>query len=96
MLRPELAQAGGFQKNLVVGNRIPRDYFVTTGSGESDITVHAGSYHLALKSAGIEMANIMTYSSILPGIANEIPKPISCYPRGRCGVNYGCCEWYKG
>ncbi len=75
LLRPELAQAGGFQKNLVVGNRIPRDYFVTTGSGESDITVHAGSYHLALKSAGIEMANIMTYSSILPGIANEIPKP---------------------
>jgi arginine decarboxylase len=75
LLRPELAQAGGFQKNLVVGNRIPRDYFVTTGSGESDITVHAGSYHLALKSAGIEMANIMTYSSILPGIANELPKP---------------------
>ncbi len=75
LLRPELAQAGGFQKNLVVGNRIPKDYFVTTGSGESDITVHAGSYHLALKSAGIEMANIMTYSSILPGIANEIPKP---------------------
>ncbi|HYW95845.1 MAG TPA: pyruvoyl-dependent arginine decarboxylase [Bacteroidales bacterium] len=75
LLRPELAQAGGFQKNMVVGNRIPRDYFVTTGSGESDITVHAGSYHLALKSAGIEMANIMTYSSILPGIANELPGP---------------------
>ncbi len=76
LLRPELAQAGGFQKNLVIGNRIPKDYFVTTGYGESDITVHAGSYHLALKSAGIEMANIMTYSSILPGIANEIPKPV--------------------
>ena len=75
LLRPELAQAGGFQKNLIVGNRIPKDYFVTTGFGESDITVHAGSYHLALKSAGIEMANIMTYSSILPKIANEVPKP---------------------
>lgn len=75
MLKPELAQASGFQKNLIIGNRIPRDYFVTTGSGESDITVHAGSYHLALKSAGIEMANIMTYSSILPKIANEVPKP---------------------
>ena len=75
VLQPELVQAGGFQKNLVIGNRIPKDYFVSTGSGESDITVHAGSYHLALKSAGIEMANIMTYSSILPGIANEISKP---------------------
>jgi len=75
LLRPELARMSGFQKNLIIGNRIPKDYFVTTGSGESDITIHAGSYHLALKTAGIEMANIMTYSSILPGIANEIPKP---------------------
>ena len=75
MLRPELAQASGFQNNILIGNRIPKDYFVTKGLGESNITVHAGSYHLALKSAGIEMANIMTYSSILPGIANEIPRP---------------------
>jgi arginine decarboxylase len=56
-------------------NRIPRDYFVTSGVGESEITVHAGSYHLALRDAGIEMANILTYSSILPGIANEVHKP---------------------
>jgi arginine decarboxylase len=65
------------QKGFIVGNRIPKDYFVTTGIGESDITIHAGSYHLALKDAGIEMANIMTYSSILPGIAREISKPSS-------------------
>ena len=63
------------QKGFIVGNRIPKDYFVTKGTGESDIAVHAGSYHLALKDAGIEMANIMTYSSILPGIAREISKP---------------------
>jgi arginine decarboxylase len=63
------------QKGLVIGNRIPKDYFITSGTGESDITVHAGSYHLALKNAGIEMANIMTYSSILPGIANKTDKP---------------------
>lgn len=62
-------------QNLLVGNRIPKDYFVTKGKGESDITIHAGSYHLALKEAGIESYNIMTYSSILPGIATEIPKP---------------------
>lgn len=67
------------QSGLVIGNRIPKDYFITKGTGESDIAVHAGSYHLALKSAGIEMANIMTYSSILPPIANEIPKPDSIY-----------------
>jgi arginine decarboxylase len=60
--------------NLTIGNRIPKDYFVTKGKGESDITIHAGSYHLALKNAGIEMCNIITYSSILPGIAQEIPK----------------------
>ncbi|MCF7794191.1 MAG: pyruvoyl-dependent arginine decarboxylase [Candidatus Cloacimonetes bacterium] len=62
-------------KGLLIGNRIPREYFITTGTGESDITIHAGSYHLALKDAGIEKANIMTYSSILPGIAQEITRP---------------------
>jgi arginine decarboxylase len=60
---------------LVIGNRIPKDYFITKGTGESDIAVHAGSYHLALRSAGIEMANIMTYSSILPAIANKTSRP---------------------
>jgi arginine decarboxylase len=60
---------------LVIGNRIPMDYFVTKGTGESDITIHAGSYHLALQKAGIEKANIMTYSSILPAIAKKIKKP---------------------
>ncbi|MBU1849683.1 MAG: pyruvoyl-dependent arginine decarboxylase, partial [Nanoarchaeota archaeon] len=61
--------------NILIGCRIPKDYFVTKGKGESDITIHAGSYHLALKNAGIEMCNIMTYSSILPKIARKIKKP---------------------
>jgi arginine decarboxylase len=60
---------------ILVGNRIPRDYFVTKGTGQSDITVHAGSYHLALKEANIEMYNIMSYSSILPGIARKVERP---------------------
>ncbi|MFH1316485.1 MAG: pyruvoyl-dependent arginine decarboxylase [Candidatus Woesearchaeota archaeon] len=60
---------------ILIGCRIPKDFFITKGKGESDITIHAGSYHLALKEAGIEMCNIMTYSSILPKIANEINKP---------------------
>ena len=62
---------------ITTGNRIPKDYFVTKGIGESDITTHAGSYHLALKKSGIEMCNIITYSSILPKIATEISRPTS-------------------
>lgn len=61
----------------LIGNRVPHQFFVTSGAGESDITVHAGSFHLALRQAGIEMANIMTYSSILPGTAEEVQKPES-------------------
>ncbi len=62
-------------KTLTIGNRIPKDFFVTSGVGESDITVHAGSYHLALKDAGIEKCNIIVYSSILPAIAQRVEKP---------------------
>jgi len=69
-VRPALVSEG-----ILLGNRIPKDFFVTEGTGQSDITVHAGSYHLALRDAGIEMCNIMTYSSILPAVANETAKP---------------------
>ncbi|MCK4555238.1 MAG: pyruvoyl-dependent arginine decarboxylase [Candidatus Aenigmarchaeota archaeon] len=62
-------------KSILIGTRIPKDYFVASGTGESDITIHAGSYHMALKAAGIEVCNIMTYSSILPAIAREVEKP---------------------
>ena len=61
--------------NMLVGSRIPKDYFIAKGKGQSDITVHAGSYHLALRDAGIEMCNIMTYSSILPAVAAVVEKP---------------------
>jgi arginine decarboxylase len=46
--------------------RIPNEYFEFKGCGQSDTTIHAGSYHIALDKAGICMQNIMTYSSILP------------------------------
>ncbi len=75
LLDRQTGQVNNPQQGLVIGNRIPRDYFITKGTGESDITVHAGSFHLALKTAGIERFNIMTYSSILPGIAREVEKP---------------------
>lgn len=60
---------------MIINQRVPRKFFVTTGKGESDITIHAGSYHLALKDAGIEVCNVMTYSSMLPEGSFEVPKP---------------------
>ena len=63
------------KKKIILGCRIPRDFFVTSGKGESDITIHAGSFHLALREAGIERFNIINYSSILPSIANRIVQP---------------------
>ncbi len=59
---------------FTLGCRIPKEYFEARGKGESDIAVHAGSFHLALKDAGIEKYNIMTYSSILPEIATLLPQ----------------------
>lgn len=61
-------------KNTEMRNRIPRDYFVTSGKGESDVTVHAGSFDMALMEAGIHNLNIITYSSILPPTAKEVKR----------------------
>jgi arginine decarboxylase len=72
---PTQNQIKNQQRSLLIGNRIPKSFFLTSGVGESDIAVHAGSYHLALKDAGIERCNIITYSSILPSIATELEKP---------------------
>jgi arginine decarboxylase len=82
MIQEDILYFNAETKGLVIGNRIPMEYFVTVGKGESDISVHAGSFHLALKSAGIEMANIITYSSILPAIAKEVEKPAH--------IDHGC------
>jgi arginine decarboxylase len=60
---------------LLFGNRIPYEFFITKGSGESDITIHAGSFHLALCQAGIGMKNIVVYSSVLPAEAVQIAMP---------------------
>ena len=53
-----------------VGNLIPHTFFITKGSGESDLELHAGSYHMALHDAGISDFNIMVYSSVLPATAH--------------------------
>lgn len=62
-------------ENLFIGNRIPQDFFITKGTGESDTAIHAGSYYQALKKAGIGMCNVLTYSSSLPKIAREVEQP---------------------
>lgn len=59
---------------MLLRNRVPRDYFVTSGVGQSELTIHAGSFHFALYEAGIHSANILTYSSILPATAREISR----------------------
>lgn len=51
--------------------RVPSRYFVAKGCGSSDLTVHAGSFHHALKAMGIQDYNIMSYSSILPAGCEE-------------------------
>jgi arginine decarboxylase len=59
---------------MLIGNRIPYEYFITSGIGESDVTIHAGSFDQALRDAGIHNVNIVTYSSILPKKARKIEK----------------------
>lgn len=47
-------------------NRIPKNFIIVKGSGESDLARHPGSYHFALKDAnGIHKYNIINYSSVL-------------------------------
>ena len=57
---------------MLTGPRVPRKYFITSGVGESDTQIHAGSLDRALKDAGIENCNLMFYTSILPKDAEEI------------------------
>jgi arginine decarboxylase len=58
---------------MVKGPRIPYEFFVTQGKGESPHQIHAGSYHKAMADAGIEFGNLMSYSSMLAKISTEIP-----------------------
>ena len=70
------ASGRGYPK--VLGNRIPKDYFVTAGKGDTDIGPgddpwETGSYDLALMEAKIANFNVMEYTSVLPPEAREIP-----------------------
>lgn len=60
---------------MKIGCRIPLEFFVTKGNGQSDISIHAGSYHIAMCNAGIAECNLMYYSSILPAQSYKIKQP---------------------
>lgn len=65
------------RKKILIGNRIPGKYFITSGCGESDNQIHAGSFDLALRDARIENFNIIKYSSILPENSSLVEMPAS-------------------
>ncbi len=81
----DLALAEGDQANddmgvmygLVLGNRIPYEYFVTMGHNDTDLGPgddpwETGSYDLALMNASIENFNVLKYTSVLPPESREI------------------------
>ena len=66
---------------IVTRSRIPYEYFVTKGSGQSNagsknLPFETGSYDAALNDAGIENANIVKYTSVIPTRAKEIPRDV--------------------
>ena len=62
-------------RKLVIGNRRPIEYFVTSGKGQSDLTDHAGSYDRALRDAGVENFNFIQYTSLIPPDAKKVDIP---------------------
>tara|TARA_Y100000310_G_C20685859_1_gene818931 strand:- start:1254 stop:1841 length:588 start_codon:yes stop_codon:yes gene_type:complete len=60
---------------MVVGSRVPRKYFITSGQGESNYSNSPGSFHLALNDAGIGGTNLVGYSSVLPADLGKVDLP---------------------
>lgn len=66
-------------KDIILGNRVPYEYFITNGVGESDagsdgLPYETGSYDEALTQAGIENANVIEYTSVIPTHAKQISR----------------------
>ena len=62
---------------MILGNRVPYEYFLTKGVGQSNagskgLPYETGSYDQALTIAGIQNANIIEYTSVIPTAAKEI------------------------
>mgnify|MGYP003808857513 CR=1 FL=1 len=74
----EMSDDSATISDSLLGNRIPKHYFVTSGSGDTDIGPgddpwETGSYDLALLAAGIANFNVIPYTSVLPPESVEIP-----------------------
>jgi len=64
---------------MFLGNRIPSEYFITKGKGQSfagseGLPYETGSYDAALNDAGIQNANVIEYTSVIPTEAKHISK----------------------
>jgi arginine decarboxylase len=64
---------------MLFGNRIPYEYFATSGKGESEagsegLKYETGSYDAALADAGIQNCNVIEYTSVIPTGAKLITK----------------------
>jgi arginine decarboxylase len=64
---------------MILGNRIPYEYFITKGKGESSagsegLPYETGSYDAALNDAGIENTNVIEYTSVMPTASKQISK----------------------
>jgi len=60
------------RSHLVFGNRIPYESFTTKGAGESDIAIHAGSYHLVHGSVMETIMAVGHFEKDLSGTAGII------------------------
>ena len=63
----------------LLGNRLPYEYFITQGKGESNagskgLPYETGSYDAALFNAGIHNANVIEYTSVMPTESKEISR----------------------
>ena len=63
----------------LLGNRLPYEYFITQGKGESNagskgLPYETGSYDAALFNAGIQNANVIEYTSVMPKESKEISR----------------------
>ncbi len=76
--------------------KIPTKYFVASGFGESDITYHAGSFHMALQECGIENYNIMRYSSVLPKNCVETDEKPEMVHGAVMDTIYASCDGEEG
>ena len=64
---------------IILGNRVPYEYFITSGKGESNagsagLPYETGSYDAALNDAGIQNTNVIEYTSVMPTESKEITK----------------------